>query len=90
MSRRSSPARSALYTEAEWSAAVASLRLSARHARIIELLLQGKKDKQIARELGLKMPTLRTYLSRLFARFETGDRVALMLHVLAVIRAHQD
>ena len=86
MPRRSPAAKSPLYTPAEWTAAVASLRLSERQADIVELLLQGKRDKQIAQELGLKLPTVRTYLSRLFIRFGVADRVDLMLHVLAVIR----
>lgn len=69
-----------------WSHAVAALHLSPQQARIVELLLEGKRDKQIAATMGLGLPTVRTYLGRVFAHLRVADRVELILHVLAVGR----
>ncbi|MGA3065579.1 MAG: helix-turn-helix transcriptional regulator [Tepidisphaeraceae bacterium] len=70
----------------EWAALVAAMELSLQQAKIVELILQGKQDKQIASELGLSMHTVRTYLNRIFARFEVTDRVGLVLRVFAGYR----
>ena len=76
-----------LLSEQEWQAVIAALKLSPRHAAIIGLILQGKRDKQIAADLGMSIWTLRTHLGRLFQRLGVADRLELALHVLAVPRA---
>ena len=38
----------------EWDVSVAVLGLSSQQARIVGLILEGKADKQIARELGIR------------------------------------
>lgn len=75
-----------LLTEQEWQAVIAALHLSPRHASIICLILHGKRDKQIAAELGMSIWTVRTHLSRLFQRLGVADRMELVLHVLSVPR----
>ena len=42
------------------------LRASPRQREILVLLARGKKDVAIARELGLSVATVRTYLTRLY------------------------
>lgn len=69
-----------------WCRVAAEWRLSRQQIRIVELLLQGMRDKQIADELGLGVPTVRTYLARLFHRLQVADRVELILHVVAATR----
>jgi DNA-binding CsgD family transcriptional regulator len=49
----------------------------------VELILQDKKDKQIAAILGLKRPTVRTYLNRIFIHEGVTDRVELVLSLFA-------
>lgn len=71
---------------AVWEQVVTRLRLAPQHVRIVELLLQGKRDKQIVQELGIKLPTLRTYFRRTFDRAGVADRVELILKVFAVAR----
>lgn len=68
--------------DAGWARASAMLKLPPQQSRIVELLLRGKRDKQIAHELGLTLPTVRTYLARIFVRVGVTDRVELILHVV--------
>jgi DNA-binding NarL/FixJ family response regulator len=78
-----------IFTDAEWLELKEELSLSPRHAEIIKFLLRGLSDRQIALELGVSFHTVRTYLSRLFVRFNVEDRVGL---ILAVFRRfhHED
>jgi len=50
-------------------------------------LLLGMQDKQIARELDLSVPTIRTYLGRIFLRTGVKDRVGLILTVFTLALA---
>lgn len=70
----------------QWEAVAHSLEFSPQQSRIVELLLRGFKDKQIAAELHLGVPTIRTYLKRIFDRLGVSDRVELILRVFAVAR----
>ena len=60
------------------------LALSPQQRRIVELLLLGYQDKQIAKELTISVPTVRTYLKRIFDRVGVADRVGLLLHLFAM------
>lgn len=51
--------------------------LSAREREVARLVAQGLTDKQIARELGLAVPSVRTYLQRLFQKTGCTRRSAL-------------
>jgi DNA-binding NarL/FixJ family response regulator len=73
-------------TAEEWSRAVQALHLTRQQAKIVEQILRGLKDKQVAKALGLSEPTVRTHLTRLFARLGIDDRVQLVLRVLACRR----
>lgn len=79
-------AEGGLFTENEWQSIVKGLSLSRRQAQVIWALLQGDGDKQIAFELGITVPTIRTYLTRLFDRFEVQDRNELVLYVFRYFR----
>jgi DNA-binding NarL/FixJ family response regulator len=68
----------------EWQHIVASLQLSPQQAKIISLILQGKQDKEIGRELALNRYTIRTYLRRVFDRVALEDRMELVLHIFAL------
>ncbi len=69
-----------------WRQVTTDLRFSPQQVRLVELLLRGHKDKAIAQEMGVAVPTVRTYLTRLFLQMNVADRVELILHVLAVGR----
>jgi len=70
--------------EAVWQQVVDSLALSPQQIRIVELLLRNKQDKEIAAELSLSFPTVRTYLKRIFDRLGVNDRMGLVLHIFAM------
>jgi DNA-binding CsgD family transcriptional regulator len=70
----------------EWDRVVASLELSPQQARIVGLIVDDMPDKQIARGMGLSVSTVRTYLTRIFQRTGTSDRVGLVLKVFACAR----
>jgi DNA-binding NarL/FixJ family response regulator len=70
-----------------WQRIVDALEFSPQQARIVELVLRGLCDKQIAAVMGIGEPTIRTYLSRIFARTETHGRMQLALRVLDI--SHQ-
>lgn len=67
-----------------WSRVMARLALPEQQASIVELLVRGLRDKRIARELGIKLPTLRTYFSRIFLRIGVEDRVDLIIRVFVI------
>ena len=73
---------SGIFSEKQWQRIEESFALSPRQAEIVHCIFRGRSDKQIAAELGIAVSTVRTYLSRIFIRFETQDRVELILHVL--------
>jgi DNA-binding CsgD family transcriptional regulator len=75
-----------LFSPSEWSEIVNDLGISQRQADVIWELLQGRSDKQIARQLGLSVGTVRTHLDRLFLRFGMQDRSELIIHVFHHLR----
>ena len=73
--------------DGHWQAIVQAMRLSPQQAKIVELVLRGICDKQIAIAMGISEPTIRTYLQRISARTQTRGRMELAMRVLAV--SHQ-
>ncbi len=71
----------------EWRRVFGSLRLSRQQTRIVALVLEARSDKQIASELDLRLPTVRTYLRRLYHRNGCNSRVGLVLRVFACLRS---
>lgn len=68
---------------ATWEDVVTALELSPQQARIVELILCGAGDKQVSRQLGLSVDTVRTYLKRIGARLGVSGRVELVVRVFA-------
>ena len=62
------------------------LSLPPRQAEVVEQLLLGHSDKQIARDLGMSVPTVRTHLCRLFSRLGVQDRCELIVYVYGRFR----
>jgi len=69
----------------EWNEVVDALGLSPQQTKIVELVILGKKDKQIATSLGLKRSTIRTHLRRILNYLKIMDRVELSLRVFASV-----
>jgi DNA-binding NarL/FixJ family response regulator len=55
-------------------------KLSPRQKQIVSLLFKGCSDKQIAHQLDICVPTVRTHMSRLFAKVGASDRSELLIH----------
>ena len=52
--------------------------------RVVELILSGKQNKEIAAAMELSVHTIETYLKRTYARTNTDSRTNLAVHVLAL------
>ena len=76
-----------IFTNREWTGLTHSLDMSPRQAEISVYLLQGLGDKKIADELGISIHTVRTYLSRMFSKFEVQDRNELIVTMFRHFRA---
>jgi len=57
--------------------AFVSSRLSVRELQVTRLVAQGRSNQQIADDLYLSLPTVRTYLRRLFVKLDVNDRTQL-------------
>jgi DNA-binding NarL/FixJ family response regulator len=72
-----------------WDEVAASLKFSPQQKRIVACILRGFQDKQIAAELGLSVPTVRTYLDRVFQKADVSDRMQLVLQLFALTQQTQ-
>ncbi len=75
-----------IFSRDEWSCIAEELNLSLRQSDIIHCLFCGHSDKQIASELQICIPTVRTHLSRIFQKFNVTDRGELILHIFSHFR----
>lgn len=71
-------------SQSTWQAIAKTLALSPQQTLIVELILRGMQDKDIAVELGLKVSTVRTYNRRIFFRLNVENRLALVLRIFAM------
>jgi len=69
-----------------WAAVVERLGLSPQQARIVEVILSGSATSRSRQKLGLAVPTVRTYLGRIFQRLGVEDRVELVVRVFVTAR----
>ena len=79
--------RGQVFTKVEWSNLTNHLGMSPQQAEIARELLAGSSDKQIAQKLGIAVPTVRTYLGRMFAKLDVQDRNELIVHIFREFRA---
>ena len=63
-----------------------SMALTQRQSQVVELILRGASDKQIAATLGMSFTTVRSHLRQVFARTGVDTRVQLVLRVIALTR----
>lgn len=53
-----------------------------REKEIIECMIQGYKNREIARELNLSEGTVRNYISRMLLKYECKDRTQLAVFMI--------
>jgi DNA-binding CsgD family transcriptional regulator len=77
-----------IFKRDEWQRLAQELALSPRQSDVMYLLLTGKSDKQISKEAGIALPTVRTHFGRLFQKFNVQDRSELILSVFYHYKYH--
>lgn len=75
-------------SDGEWDELAENLKLSPRQSQIVGYILNGKSDRQIALELHIAVPTVRTHMTRMFHKFDVNDRVELLLCVFQSLKRH--
>jgi len=73
-----------VFSDAEWTELAAGLAFSPRQTQVVRCILCALGDKQIARELGISIPTVRFNLSAAFAKIGVQDLFELL--ILSTIR----
>jgi len=71
-----------IFSQPQWDELTRSLELSPRQYDVVRCIFRGFSDKQIAGALEISISTVRSYLWRLFIKFDVHDRNELILHVV--------
>jgi DNA-binding NarL/FixJ family response regulator len=79
-----------LFSRHEWDRLLDHLSLPDRQAEILQFLLNGENDKQIAQKLRISLPTIRTHLQRIYARFDVSNRTSLVVEVFRKFRTLEE
>lgn len=74
------------FSQAEWDRLIEHLNLPARQAQILDLIIDERSDAEIAIELGIAEPTVRTHVVRLMERFSVDTRIGLVLYIMRAFR----
>ena len=75
-----------LFNTEEWNAILEEMDIPPQQARVLKELVDCSSDKQIAAAMDIKIPTVRVYLSRLYARFDVQDRTSMVVYTFKVFR----
>ena len=69
------------YAQSELAAQLANLRLTPRLIDVVALLLQGKSNKAIARDLSLSTETVKEHVGSILHRFGVSSRTQVPMTV---------
>jgi DNA-binding CsgD family transcriptional regulator len=75
-----------LFSKSEFTVLAEELSLSPRENQIVGQILSGHSDKQIAQNLEMAVPTLRTHLTRIFSKLDVNDKNELIVQVFSQFR----
>ena len=70
-----------ILSQREWERMTEVFSLPPRQQEIVKLLFSGLGDKQIASQLGIALPTVRTHMGRIFAKLGAHDRSEVLLQL---------
>lgn len=76
-----------IFSNDEWHSIIQQLSVPKRQSEVLKLVFHGYSDKQIANRLDIAMPTVRTYMHRLFNHFDVQDRHELVVCVFSHFRS---
>lgn len=68
--------------QAHPAAAHGEFKLSEKEQRIVSLVTDGRRNKEIAQELGTSEQVVKNYLRRIYERFGVADRLELAIYCL--------
>lgn len=74
-------------SEQLWQQVAEAMQLSPQYTKVVELVLRGLCDKQIAEAMGIHKSTLRSYFERIALRTGANGRNAIWSKVLTL--SHQ-
>jgi DNA-binding NarL/FixJ family response regulator len=69
-----------------WRQIIRQMQLPPQHEKIVASVLQDMSDQQIADDMGLAVPTVRTYLGRIYKRAAVRSRMQLVLRIMAMLQ----
>ncbi|MHC4520248.1 MAG: helix-turn-helix transcriptional regulator [Planctomycetota bacterium] len=79
-----------LGSEQEWSLLKENLGLSGCEAEIVRRILHAGSDRQVAQDLNVSVPTVRTHMINLLQKFDVNDRAELLAYVSMSLWACQN
>lgn len=68
-------------SETAWTTIVRSLRLSAREADVVELILSGHTETEMAMTLKISRHTVHSHLERLYRKLGVTDRCQVVVRI---------
>ncbi len=77
-----------LFSEQHWLRLKEDLGLPPRQAEVLRCVLRGMADKQIARATGVSVSSVRSHMRHLFRKFDSNDRVELILYMFGYLRQY--
>jgi DNA-binding NarL/FixJ family response regulator len=57
-------------------------RITSREIQVLEMLVEGRSNKEIGNPLGIKERTVKAYLARLMHKVGVNNRIALSVHAI--------
>lgn len=72
--------------------AAASVRFTLRERDVLELLVSGRSNREIAESLQIELRTVKAHVERLMRKTGVTNRTALSIHAItnALLRPHED
>jgi len=78
-----------VFSADQWVWLTHTLHLSPKQELLAHNLMLGRSDKQIARDMGIAVATVRSHMTRMFHKFDVNDRVELILYFVGYLRECQ-
>lgn len=66
------------------------MKLTKRQTQIFDLILKGKSNSEIEKELGIKNPTVKKHISKIFRAKKVKNRIELIIKEYSEVRALLD
>jgi len=79
-----------IISSSDWKRVAKRVALPPRQLEIAQQIMQGCGDRQIAERLGVKVPTVRTHLGRMYAKLKVQNRSQLILYLIHKARLTED